>query len=609
MPWLPPDLWLERCGPLAASLRADYKRRGGEDALASALAADPRRVVALVGAPGAGTSRMALHLASRASMAFYPDPLIEPDPVVDVAALTELVADAPDDVSPLVVLDGPSIDERIACLSALVGNEIHPRLHVLVPCDHATARRLRRLAGGYPTRSILVATVQGEATPTEIAGAIDPETVLPFALLGRCAAGRFDGQSAAVDAGAAAVAGDEVVCLLVDRAREAIVRAQLLDRADGEVRLARILEAEPRRHAAAFAAIARWTGDSPPEGMVDTLVAFSAESFPHPLEFWDRAIPLAPLVLDALARRAYELCDDPASAASRGGLYECRAVLTLLRGDHDAVDAQLRAGLELELPPAQEARLASHLAGITRDTELSARAVALARAGGEYVGVSSALRQHATLLEAVPDLPAAIACCDEWMEVEAAGGSAASLAAVQAFAVRLAVAADDHAIAKQLSERILAARTALGDVMGQLFAHYGYAGALFAVNDIDGAAADLERALALADHIGDDTGIGYCHWLLGSIADKRADPITAERHYGAAIDAYGAAGPVPSRLVARHRVASAAADGTRRQQQEGEGEAMPELEEGGPEAPVPPQEAPPFDLVQLLVRRDESNDS
>ena len=77
-----------------------------------------------------------------APLALYPDPLAAPEPTADVEQLAALIAGAPDDVSPLVVLDGPSIVERLACLAELVAREVHPRLHVLVPCDHATARRL-----------------------------------------------------------------------------------------------------------------------------------------------------------------------------------------------------------------------------------------------------------------------------------------------------------------------------------------------------------------------------------------------------------------------------------------------------------------------------------
>ena len=603
MPWLSPDSWLDRCGPFAAGLRAEYEPRGGEDALARALVSDPRRIVALVGAPGAASSRMALELARAAPFARYPDPLRCPDPIADVAELAELCAGAAGDVSPLVVLDGPSVEDRLACLVQLTARPIHPRLHVLIPCDAATARRLRRLAGGYPARSILVAAIGGEQVPCEVPAELDLEAVMPFALLGRCAAGRFGGEGTLMTSGAVARSSDgQVVCLLGDRTRAAVVASALID----ATRLRDVLSAEPTRHAHAVAALLRWTAERPPLGLLDVLLAVGAGEFPDPLDYWNAGIPLAPQVVDGLVRRGRALVEGCADPNTTARLHQSLSMFAHLQGDDDTAVAELRAGLELEIDAPARARLLTRLAGAEQDAELGAQAVVAARQSGDPTALSNALHQQAALAKAIPDLAAAIAWCNEWIEVEAAHGTAAAVAAARSFAVALAVEADDNVYALSLVEHILDARRAVGDVMGELFARYRHAGALFAVADIDGAADTLRAAVALAEQIDDPTGVGYCHWLLGSIADKRGDPAAADDRYSVAIDAYAAAGSVPPRLLSRQRAASIAATGVKQQAARGDGEALPELEEGRVEAPDQPEPGAPG-LIQL-VRRNETDD-
>lgn len=574
--WLSVEAWLERCGVFTAGLRAEYRARGGEDELLDALARDPRRLVALVGAAGAGTSRMALELARRTSWARYPDPHFAPDVDGAIAQLEQSLAGLDAAAAPLIVLDGPDRDESLALLAALVSRPLHPRLHVLVPCDPATARRLRRLAGGYPGGSILVATIAGEPAPPEaLPPSLPAELVTPFALLGRCRSGAFPGQRELVAAGMLAVAGDEVVCLLGDRVRAAVVDEQLVRGAGGDARLRDILDAEPGRRTAAVTALLRWTGRQPPLHLLAALLAFDTDSFPDPLDFWQLGIPLAPQVMEMLLARGRHLLDvEIVNAGAADRLRECVTTFEVL------------AGADSEPPTIEEA----------------AAAVADTRARGDYQPRARALRQYATLLEQVPDLSAASTCYEEWLALETKLGTAVSRAQVCMAAGGVASKLNDHATALARYGEALEHRRNIADPVGQLFALYRIAGGHYALDDIAACQRVLHTALELAAAIGDATGSGYCHWLLGSVVDKLGDAERADRHYSAAIDAYAQTGTVPPRLLARQRTASIAAAGMRQQAALAGGAPLPAVDHA---LPMPPEPEPSSDLVQLRLRRGD----
>lgn len=162
--WLSPADWLDTMCAAADGLRRPYIPRGGEDALVSALALDPRRLVLLIGDAGSGTSRLAVELACRTARSYYPQPGACPDPTVAIAELAARLAGAPEQPRPLVVLDGPAPVELNRLARALLSSPLHPRLIVLVPTTAARARALLQAAGDYPAGSALVVSVSAHQT-------------------------------------------------------------------------------------------------------------------------------------------------------------------------------------------------------------------------------------------------------------------------------------------------------------------------------------------------------------------------------------------------------------------------------------------------------------
>jgi hypothetical protein len=94
----------------------------------------------------------------------------------------------------------------------------------------------------------------------------------------------------------------------------------------------------------------------------------------------------------------------------------------------------------------------------------------------------------------------------------------------------------------------------------------------------DGAAA--ARACDLGERTGDLRLVGYARWLLGALAERRADPGAAAAEYARSVDAYAALGAVPDRLWPSLVRARDAAAGRARQ--------LPE--DGAAQIPEPPPE-------------------
>ncbi|MGZ3475016.1 MAG: hypothetical protein ACXWUG_12485, partial [Polyangiales bacterium] len=129
---------------------APYRPRGGEDALAQAIDGDPRRLIAIVAAPGAGSSRLAIEMAKRAPKAFVLQEEGEPE------ALAELLRGVSG--RPILVLDG---ERALRVLGRFVEREIHPRLAVVVPASETNAPRLPLLSG-LSRASVAVVAIDGE---------------------------------------------------------------------------------------------------------------------------------------------------------------------------------------------------------------------------------------------------------------------------------------------------------------------------------------------------------------------------------------------------------------------------------------------------------------
>jgi tetratricopeptide (TPR) repeat protein len=131
-----------------------YRPRGGEETLMRAIDGDPRRVIAIVGAAGAGTSRLAIELAKQSSRAFV---LCDDG---DPKALEELLRGATG--RPMLVVDGWRARRH---LQKFVERELHPRLAIVVPVRESSAPRLPALAG-LSRASIAVIAIDG-GTETE----------------------------------------------------------------------------------------------------------------------------------------------------------------------------------------------------------------------------------------------------------------------------------------------------------------------------------------------------------------------------------------------------------------------------------------------------------
>lgn len=409
MSWIEPDAWLDAGGARAGGLRARYRPRGEEDALARALADDPRRVIALVGPPGAGTSRLGLELARRwvaaGGRAWYRDPIPAPDPHGEVDALAARLAGLDAAASPLVILDGPDRDEALAPLAELCQRRLHPRLRVLVPCDHDTAPDLPALTG-LPRGSILVALVDGGGAGAGADGVATPPpplptdvavtALLPLVLAGRAPAGADPDLALLVERGLAAPDRDRatVVCTIEERTRRALAGREVLDAPDGAARLAAVRERHPGLAPAIARTLVRWTRGDLPAALVPIVSALDGDGLAGVLDLAARGILPAPPLARALAdqaralagaRRGPDRAGAPAPRSPRAGYARAAGLL-------DAVGA-LAPAATLR---AAAAALAAEAGDLDDAAPSIARVVADRRALGDAQGALFALDRLAS---------------------------------------------------------------------------------------------------------------------------------------------------------------------------------------------------------------------
>ena len=164
--WIDPGRWLEVSGELGRRA-AEAPPLDGIEGIYGALAADPRRLAAVVGdAPHA--SAVALAIARAAPAAWYLDPQRPPDPDAVLAELAARLLEVAGTARPVVVVDGDPT-ALAAVLAPMVSRRLVPRLLVVVPCTRVWAIRLAALAGGYPRSSILIIAAGNTAsTPLEV---------------------------------------------------------------------------------------------------------------------------------------------------------------------------------------------------------------------------------------------------------------------------------------------------------------------------------------------------------------------------------------------------------------------------------------------------------
>jgi len=526
-----PDAWIDAGGASTRGLRDAYQPRGGEDELWSALARDPRRLVMLVGEPGAGASRLALELARRAPRAWYPDPLRPPH---DAEGLSLDVANG----RPVVVLDGPIVDESVASLEALLTRALHPRLLVIVPIDAENAPRIPLLAGGYPRASIAVVTLESRGT-SEVEA---PDALLPFALLGRVRSGCFPEEAELSARGLVSPPIDgEVVCLAGERARRLLVaraeRARLLE-------LARV--DRPR----ALESLLRFRDD------VEELVEAPehARELVDPLTLRQRGVPVPSVVAERLAQSAERLLEHAEDGDAAAAMLEL-----LARNDSELAIERLREAESRAVDPRRRARLLVALGIATADDAPIARAVELTRVRGDEGLLAELLRRSARALDLANQIDEALAHANEAAELEDARGSLAGAAAARMLAAAIARSAEDGERAIGLARRAHDDRLRIGDARGALRSAQFVVTLLIERGEHDEARAAATEAVALAEAIGDGSAVGYLGWVLGALADRSADPGAAAEHYQRAIAGYqGDGAPVPERLLDAVRAAELA---------------------------------------------------
>lgn len=576
MSWIEPDAWLDAGGARAGGLRARYRPRGEEDALARALADDPRRVIALVGPPGAGTSRLGLELARRwvaaGGRAWYRDPIPAPDPHGEVDALAARLAGLDAAASPLVILDGPDRDEALAPLAELCQRRLHPRLRVLVPCDHDTAPDLPALTG-LPRGSILVALVDGGGAGAGADGVATPPpplptdvavtALLPLVLAGRAPAGADPDLALLVERGLAAPDRDRatVVCTIEERTRRALAGREVLDAPDGAARLAAVRERHPGLAPAIARTLVRWTRGDLPAALVPIVSALDGDGLAGVLDLAARGILPAPPLARALADQARALAGDDASAGDTGAdddavaeahaaLAEVRAELARLRRDRPALEAALAAAVARARTPARRGRLLRAQASLARSRALAQQAVDEAAVAGAARPHAAALATLAELCQAEGEVARARAGYARAAGLLDAVGALAPAATLRAAAAALAAEAGDLDDAAPSIARVVADRRALGDAQGALFALDRLASWELQRDRADDARRAAEDACELATAIGDLRGVGYARWLLGALAERGGDGRLAMAHYAASLDAYADLGDVPDRVVA-----------------------------------------------------------
>jgi hypothetical protein len=561
--WLSADAWLAACGAAVHGLYAPYEPQGNEDALAAVLKADPRRLLVLVGAPGAGTSRLALELARQSDApAFYPDPVAPPEPLAAAAALAEVLRTVPATARPIVVLDGPIFEESMAWAAPLVHEPLHPRLLVIVPCTVTRAPEVPWRAGRYALHNIIVAQVAGQGSPPMV-----PATPLSDDLLGLVLAGRRPtallGEIQALEAErltASHAASGTTVCLLGDRQRHALVDAT------GPGRIADLLRTDPTLAPGAFVSLVRWTRGELPEPVLAALLAAPPREFAALLERARQEELLEPdarvtqQLRDAThAALAGDLDEDTALA-----LTEQAALFAAATADFEGALARLRTALVRAPEGERRRRLLGLAATLDDDPELYAAAAC--REAGDAEGEARVLAGWAMALFRLERWDAAAERAVSWLGAEEARGFFAGRLAARQLSFEIAIARHRREEALAIAACMLPELRARADVRGQVLLLRRVAWLHMEAGDDPAAERALCEALGLEQAIGDELGEATCRWSLGDLAMRRCDSSAAAEHYRAALAVHEAHGlPTVLRLraalAAAHAVASAPARG------------------------------------------------
>jgi hypothetical protein len=559
MSWLDPDSWLDVC---AWPYTDAYVQRGGEAELVDQLEGDPRRLAALVGEPGAGTSRLAFELAVRRAAAWYRDPVPPPDPDRLVDELDELLREAPENARPVVVLDGPERDEALSVLAPLLQHALHPRLLVLVPCSTRSVMRLPKLGAEYPRSSILVAGISNEPRPVSVEQ-LPGDALAPIALAGRGPSGILDSEQELVESELVArhPGSATTVCLLGERARFEIAKDALLKQPDA---LTRALDAHPALRVPALTTTLRWLGGELPEGTGDAFFGFGPDQVPRLSELARRGIRASRSVIAGVTLRCKELLEGDVPPDQGAVLHMQIAHGLAIGGADDLGLASLRSALDLEVSAPLRGQLLLAIATAEADTSGLAAAADVLASAGDIKGQRVALARLIELQRASGQHDAALDRASQWLELERARGNLAGVAAASSVAATICGASERIDEAIEHAGATLEARRAVADVRGQALALYRIASLHAGRRQREMAGAALEQALALETLTGHQQGIGYCHWMMGAIAEQRADPAAARDHYTASAAAYERTGAVPQRLHESLDRASKAAAGEAR---------------------------------------------
>jgi tetratricopeptide (TPR) repeat protein len=541
MTWLAPDAWLPACGAPADGLCDPYVPLGGEDALWHALEADPRRLTFII---GRGSSRVALELAHRATVAFYPDPVLAPAPHAAVSELAVRLTRVPHSTRPVVVLDGPNRVETFAFASALLTQSIHPRLLVLVPGTIDEARWLLRLAGTAMANARVVLLPEDAAYSPPPAG-LPIDALLPFALAGRRASDR-------APAGAELrerrlVVDDQrsrtTLCLLPDRTRHVVLAHGLMFATDGPTRLRALLADDPAIRPYAALALLQFADASTFADLEPALFDVAAPALLHVLDYLrDTAAWMPPPVAKRLASRADALTardSDPAHAAA---LARYVALHERVDGNIDGAIARLRAWDERELHDCVRGPLLETLADMTQDADAYDRALAVYRKGQDVDGLRRVLPALIRVLEIAGDRARA----DELLAELAGVGDPARVTSISLELDRAQGRGElEHAIVH--AGRLLAELRARGDYRGQVVTLHRRA-MLRRGNDLAGAEADVREALQLERAADNARGEMWCHRVLARLAEEREEPEQALVHYTLALTEHEAQG-LPTGLL------------------------------------------------------------
>ncbi|HEX2574662.1 MAG TPA: hypothetical protein VH877_34260 [Polyangia bacterium] len=564
MSWLSADAWLAACGAAAHGLYALYEPQGNEDGLAAVLAADPRRLLVLVGAPGAGTSRLALELARQGgTLAFYPDPAAPPDPLA-VAALAEALRAVPETARPIVVLDGPLWEEALAWAAPLVHEPLHPRLLVIVPCTIERAPEVPRRAGRYAPHNIIVAQVAGQGAPPVVPGVPLSDDLLGLALAGRrptCTIGGLEALHAERLAASHAPSGT-TVCLLGERQRRALADAA------GPARIAGLLHADPTIAPGAFVSLMRWTrGALPAEVLAAVLTAPAGEL----AALLERARQEGVLEPEAAVTRRLR---DATQAALAGdleedtalALMEQAALFAAAAADVEGALAHLRAVIARAPEGERRRRLLGLAATLGDDLGLYAATAATLRQAGDAEGEARVLAAWATALFRMERWDEAAERAAAWLNAEEARGFFSGRLAARQFSFEIAIARHRYDEALTIAASMLPELRARADVRGQVLALRRVAWLHMEAGDDPAAEGALGEALGLELAIGDELGAATCRWSLGDLAMRRGDALAAVERYGAALAIHEAHDlPTVPRLraaLAAARIAASAPAGT-----------------------------------------------